>query len=117
MLAQAELALAISGSGSSPTEELTAIRNAAIRGSEIVRQLITYAGEETDALGLVDVSQTVVEMLELLTISISKRAMLVTDLCQDLPAVHASPAKIRQIVSTSLQMRPRRLVMEMEQSM
>jgi C4-dicarboxylate-specific signal transduction histidine kinase/CheY-like chemotaxis protein len=98
VLAQAELALEENTSGSCPKEELTAIRNAAVRGSEIVRQLMKYAGQESEVLGLVDVSQIVVEMLELLKVSISKRATLVTDLGQDLPPVRASSAQIRQIV-------------------
>jgi two-component system cell cycle sensor histidine kinase/response regulator CckA len=98
VLAQAELGLAESASGAFPKEELTAIRRVAIRGSEIVRQLMMYAGEETEVLGLVDVSRVVVEMLELLKVSVSKRATLITDLGQDLPAVRANASQIRQIV-------------------
>jgi nitrogen-specific signal transduction histidine kinase len=98
VLAQAELALAERASGSYPEDELTAIRNVAIRGSEIVRQLMMYAGKESEVLGLVDVSRVVVEMLELLKVSSSKRATLVTDLGQGLPAIRASAAQIRQIV-------------------
>ena len=37
-------------------------------------------------------------MLELLKVSVSKRALLETDLGQDLPAVRANRAQIRQIV-------------------
>jgi signal transduction histidine kinase/ligand-binding sensor domain-containing protein/CheY-like chemotaxis protein len=98
VLAQAERGLAESASGSYPQEELTAIRDVAIRGSEIVRQLLIYAGKEREVLGRVDVSRIVVEMLELLRVSVSKRATLTTDLGQDLPAVFASAAQIRQIV-------------------
>ena len=98
VLAQAELGLAESASGSFPDEELKAIRHVAIRGSEIVRQLMMYAGKESEALGLVDVSQIVAEMLALLKVSVSKRVTLITDLGQDLPAVRANAAQIRQIV-------------------
>jgi signal transduction histidine kinase/CheY-like chemotaxis protein/streptogramin lyase len=96
VLAQAELGLA--DSEAYPEQELTAIRNVAIRGSEIVRQLMIYAGKESEALGLVDVSQTVAEMLELIKVSVSKHAKLVTDLGEDFPAIWASAAQIRQIV-------------------
>src|SRR3974390_985654 len=102
VLAQAELALAESAAGAYPKEELTAIRNVAIRGSEIVRQLMMYAGKESEILELVDVSRVVAEMLEFLRISISKRARLVTDLRQGLPAVRASAAQIRQVVMNLL---------------
>lgn len=98
VLAQADLALAMNGSEAYPKEELSAIRNVAIRGSEIVRQLLTYAGKESEVLGLIDVSRIVVEMLELLKVSVSKRVTLVTNLDQNLPAVRASAAQIRQIV-------------------
>ncbi len=80
VLAQAEMGLAESASGSCPQEELEAIRDVAMRGSEIVRQLLMYAGKETEVLGLVDVSRIVVEMLELLRVSVLKRAILTTDL-------------------------------------
>jgi PAS domain S-box-containing protein len=98
VLAQAELGLAETESGLLPNEELTAIRHVAIRGSEIVRQLMIYAGKEADVLGLVDASQIVTEMLELLKVSVSKRATLLADLGHDLPAVRANASQIRQIV-------------------
>jgi nitrogen-specific signal transduction histidine kinase/ActR/RegA family two-component response regulator len=98
VLAQAELALTMIESGSSDERQLRAIRNVAIRGSEIVRQLMMYAGKQSENPELVDVSGIASEMLELLKVSISKRATLVTALGQDLPAVRANPAQIRQIV-------------------
>ena len=98
VLAQAELALAELASGSRPEEELKAIRNVAIRGSEIVRQLMSYAGQDGEAPELVDVSRIVAEMIELLTVLVSRHATLDTDLGGDLPAVRGSVAQLRQIV-------------------
>ncbi len=98
MLAHAELALEELAAGSRPEEELNLIRNIAIRGSEIVRQLMIYAGKEGEIRGLVDVSQTAKEMVELLKVSVSKHATLETDLGQNLPAVRTNAAQIRQIV-------------------
>ncbi len=97
VLAQADVALAECAAGSSPEEELERIRNASLRGSEIVRQLMIYAGKEDAGVELVDVSWTVQDMLELLKVSVSKRAVIETDL-EDLPAVRANGAQIRQIV-------------------
>ena len=102
VLAQAELALAQNADEAYPEEELLAIRNVAIRGSEIVRQLMMYAGKESEVLELVDLSRIVAEMLEFLRISVSKRARLVTDLSQDLPKVRASAAQLRQVVMNLL---------------
>lgn len=98
VLAQADLALAECDSGSSPKEEINGIRNVAIRGSEIVRQLMIYAGKESETLELVDVSRVVSEMIELLKVSVSKHARLETDLGPDVPAVRGNVAQIRQIV-------------------
>jgi PAS domain S-box-containing protein len=98
VLAQAELALGQNEIGSYPEEELLAIRNVAIRGSEIVRQLMMYAGKESEVLELVDLSRVVAEMLEFIRVSVSKRAKLVTDLSQGLPKIRASAAQLRQVV-------------------
>jgi two-component system, cell cycle sensor histidine kinase and response regulator CckA len=57
-----------------------------------------YAGKENGSLALVDVSRIVREMLELLKLSVSKHAALQTDLREDLPAVRANPAQLRQVV-------------------
>ena len=98
VLAQAELALDELSSGSGPERELKAIRSAAIRGAEVVRELLIYSGKDSEIHELVDVSAIVEEMLELLKVSVSKHATLETDLGQDLPAVCTNAAQIRQIV-------------------
>jgi PAS domain S-box-containing protein len=95
--AQAELALIELSAGSSCKEELEAIREVTTRGSEIVRQLMIYAGKESAVAGPVELSKTVDEMLSLLKVSVTKRAVLRANLQQDLPAVHASAAQLRQI--------------------
>jgi PAS domain S-box-containing protein len=96
--AQAELAKEQIADGSKPEEELGRIRDAAMRGSEIVRQLMIYAGKEGTVIELVDISRIVSEMLELLKVSVSKHAVLEADLGQDLPSVRANGAQLRQIV-------------------
>ena len=98
VVAQSELALEELASGSSPEEELTAILNGAMRGSEIVRQLMIYAGTDSGASEMVDVSRIVEEILELLKVSVSKHAVLETDLGKDLLAVRADSAQLRRIV-------------------
>jgi PAS domain S-box-containing protein len=96
--AQAEMAQAGLAEGSSPEEELKAIRDVAARGSEIVRELLIYAGKEGKDAELLDVSQVIAEMLELMKISVSKHATFKTDLSQNLPSIRASTAQISQLV-------------------
>jgi PAS domain S-box-containing protein len=98
VLVQAELAAAELAAGSHPGDELETIREVAISGSEIVRQLMIYAGKEGDVLEFIDISKTVREMHGLLKSAVSKRAALVTDLSEHLPPVKARPAQLRQVV-------------------
>jgi PAS domain S-box-containing protein len=97
-LAQAELATSELASGSHADEALKQIQEVAIRGSEIVRQLMIYAGKEGDVVELIDVSKAVEGMMGLLKVSVSRHATIVTDLAESLPAVKARPAQLRQIV-------------------
>jgi len=98
VLANSELALMGLTEGSNPAEELLKIRGAAIRGAEIVRQLMVYVGEETEVLELVDIAAIVKDMLELLKVSVSKHVTVETDLGGRLRAVRANSSQIRQIV-------------------
>jgi signal transduction histidine kinase len=98
ILATTELALDEGAEGAIPEKELLTIRTAAIRGAEIVRQLMTYCGEVSSAFEPIDLSSLVDEMLQLLKVSISKQAILETDLGAGLPAVNGNPSQIRQVV-------------------
>jgi len=98
VLAQADLALAEIAGGAFPEEELSGIRAVAIRGSEIVRQLMVYAGKESETVELVDLSKIIREMTELLKVSVSKNAVLETHLGEHLPAVRANSTQLRRIV-------------------
>ena len=72
---------------------------AAVRGSEIVRELMIYAGEsQKDLSETVDVSRLVEEMLQLLKVSISKQVTLRTDFPGDLPTVWGNAPQIRQVL-------------------
>ena len=82
----------------SPREELHRIKVVAIRASEIVRELMIYSGQDRSVLEPVDVSNLVHEMLELLKVSISKHAVLKTDLAANLPVIMGNAPQIRQIV-------------------
>jgi PAS domain S-box-containing protein len=98
ILSEAELALSDLPPNVPPRQELQNIRALAVRGSEIARELLTFAGNERENVEPVDLSSLVGEMLELLRISISKHATLKVELGHDLPAVRASAAQIRRVV-------------------
>jgi PAS domain S-box-containing protein len=96
--AQAELARMELDAGASCGEQLEMICEVATRGSEIVRQLMIYAGKENSVPGPVDLSKTVDEMLSLLKVSVTKHAVIQAELQHDLPAIQASAAQIGQVV-------------------
>ena len=84
--------------GSPQIEEFRRIKEAAIRGSEIVRELMIYSGQDKADLEPVNVARLVEEMLELLKVSVSKHAVLKTDLPKDLPVVLGNAPQLRQLV-------------------
>lgn len=79
-------------------KEVQAIRDLAMRGCEIVREMIIYTRQGEPDLQLLDMSSLVKEMLELLRISVSKQATLRARLGDKLPPVLASATHIRQII-------------------
>lgn len=98
ILAQAELAQAELADGTSADAKINAILAVALRGAEIVRQLMTYAGQEEATLEPVNVSRLVEESKELLNVAVSKHATLQLRLTAAVPAVRANAATLRQIL-------------------
>jgi signal transduction histidine kinase/CheY-like chemotaxis protein len=98
ILADSELLLADLPDGSPVHAGISRIEAVAVRAAEIVRELLTFAGQESPSFEPVDVSNLVREMLELLKVSISKHAEMRMDLAAELPAVRANASQIRQIV-------------------
>jgi two-component system, cell cycle sensor histidine kinase and response regulator CckA len=97
IVAYAELALADRPPhGASVTVER--IHAVAIRASEIVRELMVYAGRDEGEMTAVDLSSLVEEMLGLLKVSITKQAKLTTDLAGHPPPVYAEVAELRELV-------------------
>ena len=60
--------------------------------------MMSYAGQNDPAFESVDLGQVIKEMIDLVKVSISKNAVLKVDLPEDLPAVWANAAQIRQVV-------------------
>ena len=81
-----------------PLEEVRNIKEISIRAAGIVRQLMIYAGNERSTFEPIDLSRLVKEMLGLVKTSISKSAILLTDLGKDLPAIIGNGPQIQQVV-------------------
>ena len=85
IVANSELVLSELPDGSPASEGVESIRNVADRAAEIVRQMMAYAGQENTVFEPVDLSGLVNEMLQLLKVSISKRATLNVDSSRETP--------------------------------
>jgi CheY-like chemotaxis protein len=97
IMANAELAM-LQNSAEQSAKHLQDIVSLATHGGEIVRQLMTYGGVESQAVEPVSLSALVEEMIGLLNVSVSKRAVLKTDLDKTLPPVLANRSQLRQVV-------------------
>ena len=79
-------------------ERLARIRAAASYAQGLTRQMLTYSGKASLNLRPMNLSQLVVEMLELLRASVAKQGQLDVDLADDLPAIEGDDTQIRQIL-------------------
>ena len=100
IFAEADLAFAELPSDSPGRDNLDRICAVSIRASEVLNLLMAYAGGKGEAVSFeaVDLSSLVQEMLELLKVSISKKATLETSFAEDCPSVHANPTEIRRVL-------------------
>jgi len=96
--ANAEIAEAAGAEGTFPGEEIENIKAISKRAAGIVRQLMIYAGHEGSNVELLDLSRLVREMVDLIKISVSKSAVLKTDLQPDLPRLLGNAPQIQQVV-------------------
>ncbi len=68
------------------------------RGSDLARQLLAYAGKAHFAVRPLNLNAIILEMGDLLSVSISKKVMVKTDLEPGLPPVDADSAQFQQVV-------------------
>ena len=74
------------------------ILKSARRAAELCRQMLAYSGKGHFLVEPIALGDVVEELGELLHLSISKRATLEYDLANDVPAIEADAAQMRQVV-------------------
>ncbi len=97
ILGNAGLALLDLGPGAPARQYLADIERAAQRASELVRQMLAYAGKGRMITERVDLQSLVEEMAHLIKTSISKRARLQFSHTGGAPAIDADATEIRQV--------------------
>jgi CheY-like chemotaxis protein len=68
------------------------------RASDLVRQLLAYAGKGRFVIQPVDLNALAREMLALLRTLVSRKAQVRTDFAEDLPLIEADATQVRQVV-------------------
>jgi two-component system, cell cycle sensor histidine kinase and response regulator CckA len=74
------------------------IQTAAMRASDLTKQMLAYSGKGRFVVQKLDVNSLIEEMAHLLATVISKKAVLKFNFATKLPAVEADPTQLRQII-------------------
>ena len=95
-LGNLELAMADLAADAPPRVYMERIRDAAHRLSELTKQLLASSGRGTFVFQPVDLSALVTDLRPLLSLSLSRKALLRFALADDLPAFEGDPSQVGQ---------------------
>ena len=98
ILGLADLALFDLPEGSLPREHIHQLQTTAWQAAELTNQMLAYSGQGRFNITLLDLSQSVEEMIHLLKTVISKKALFTTRLTGGIPPIMADTSQIRQII-------------------
>ncbi len=98
ILGNADLALLELPLTSPARQHIAAIEEASRRAAELCRQMLAYSGKGRFVIQKLDLSELVREMIQMLQVSISKKAVLKFNLAENLPPVEADATQLRQVI-------------------
>jgi C4-dicarboxylate-specific signal transduction histidine kinase/CheY-like chemotaxis protein len=98
IIGNAELALLRINKESPGVDNLHKIEEAAARAADLAKQMLAYSGKGKFVIENINLNLLLEDMLHMLEVSISKKAVLRLNLIPDLPSVEADATQIRQIV-------------------
>jgi signal transduction histidine kinase len=98
IMGNAELAQLDLPEDSSSYRYLDGVSQSARRAAELCRQMLAYAGRGKFVTQPIDLNSLIDDMMPLLRASVSKRAVLVLDLADDLPEIDGDISQFRQIL-------------------
>jgi PAS domain S-box-containing protein len=84
--------------GAREADHLEQIEKAAFRAAELCKQMLAYSGKGSFLVQRLDLNDLLEDTLQLLQISVSKRAALRMNLTRPLPPVQADSTQIRQVL-------------------
>jgi signal transduction histidine kinase len=98
ILGHADLALGVAESSAVLKRHLESLRDAALRASDLTKQLLAYSGKGAFELRRVDLSGLVDDTTRLLEVSVPRAVSLRLDLGQELPPILGDPSQLRQVL-------------------
>jgi len=98
IVGNADLALMQINNTSPIIDNLHQIEKAAARAADLAKQMLAYSGRGKFLIESLDLNSLLDEMLHMLQVSISKKAILRFDQHRPLPPVEADATQIRQVV-------------------
>jgi len=98
IIGNADLALMRVNKESPVVDNLHRIEQAAARAADLAKQMLAYSGKGKFVVENLDLNVLLVEMLHMLEVSISKKAVLRLNQYQPLPLVEADATQMRQII-------------------
>ncbi len=98
IMGNADLALMRINKESPAVDNLHKIEQAAARAADLAKQMLAYSGKGKFVVETIDLNRLLEDMLHMLEVSISKKAVLRLNPYHPLPSVEADATQIRQIV-------------------
>ena len=98
IMGNADLALMRLNKESPAVDNLHRIEQSAARAADLAKQMLAYSGKGKFMVENIDLNHLLEDMLHMLEVSISKKAVLRFNLHQPLPQVEADATQMRQIV-------------------
>ena len=98
IMGNADLALMRLNPESPAVDNLKRIEQASARAADLAKQMLAYSGKGKFVVEHLDMSRLVEEMLHMLEVSISKKAVLRFNLMHPVPSVEADATQLRQII-------------------
>lgn len=98
IIGNAELALLRINKESPGVDNLHKIEEAAARAADLAKQMLAYSGKGKFVIENINLNLLLEDMLHMLEVSISKKAVLRLNLIPDIPSVEADATQIRQII-------------------
>jgi len=98
ILGYADLALQEMPADAAWTNHVEEIVVGAQRARDLAGQMLAYSGKGRFELRMIDLSEFVKEMADLLQVSASKKSVLKYDFAEDLPGIEGDTTQVRQVI-------------------